>query len=109
MPTREASTALQRQRGNHVHPIPVRDTPVVLTTRGLLCFLEAIRTGEVVNAGLGAAQSADVVRSHVSARAIEAVCLLMVDSLDLETLMQVIPRRCLIGHAQPFPSRAKRA
>jgi cell shape-determining protein MreC len=54
---------------------------------------EEIRTGdEVVNSDLGAAQPRDVFLSHVSARAIEAVCLLMVDSLDLETLMQIIPR-----------------
>jgi hypothetical protein len=46
----------------------------------------------VVNSDPGAAQAADVFLSHVSARAIEAVCLLMVDSLDLETLMEIIPR-----------------
>jgi hypothetical protein len=45
----------------------------------------------VVNADLGPAQSGEVFLSHVSARAIEAVCLLMVDSLNLETLMQTIP------------------
>jgi len=47
-----------------------------------------MRTGDMVaNSDLGA----EAFRSHVSARAIEAVCLLMVDSFDLETLMQVIP------------------
>jgi hypothetical protein len=47
-----------------------------------------MRTGDmVVNADLGTTQTYDVFFSHVSARAIEAVCLLMVDSLDLETLM----------------------
>jgi hypothetical protein len=45
----------------------------------------------VVNADLGPAQAGEVFLSHVSARAIEAVCLLMVDSLNLETLMQTIP------------------
>lgn len=44
-----------------------------------------------MNSGLGAAQAAEVFLSHVSARAIEAVCFLMTDSLDLETLMQIIP------------------
>ena len=46
----------------------------------------------VVDSELGAAQPRDVFLSHVSARAIEAVCLLMADSLDLETLMKMIPR-----------------
>ena len=41
----------------------------------------------VVDTDLGTAQAGEVFLSHVSARAIEAVCLLMVDSLDLETLM----------------------
>jgi hypothetical protein len=51
-----------------------------------------MRTGErVADADPGAAQAGDVFRSHVSARAIEAVCLLMVDSLDFETLMRMIP------------------
>jgi hypothetical protein len=45
----------------------------------------------MVDADRGAAQSAEVFLSHVSARAIEAVCLLMINSLDLETLMKVIP------------------
>jgi hypothetical protein len=38
-----------------------------------------------------ASQAGEVLLSHDSARAIEAVCLLMVDSLNLETLMQTIP------------------
>jgi len=53
---------------------------------------EEIRTGDIaVNSGLGIIGAVEIVRSHVSARAIEAVCRLMLDSLDLETLMQVIP------------------
>jgi len=50
-----------------------------------------VRTGDmVVNADLGTAQSEEeVFLSHVSARAIEAVCLLAVVALDLETLMTV--------------------
>ena|SRR5215471_1479105 len=84
--------ALQRQRGNPIYLIPIRDEPIVLAPRGLLRISEEIRAGDVmVNSDLGAAQPGEVVLSHVSARAIEAVCLLMVDSLDLETLMQIIP------------------
>jgi hypothetical protein len=53
---------------------------------------EEVRTGDIaVNSGLGIIGAVEIVRSHVSARAIEAVCRLMLDSLDLETLMQVIP------------------
>lgn len=43
-----------------------------------------------MDADLGASQPGEVFLSHVSASAIEAVCLLMVDSLDLETLMKVV-------------------
>ena len=52
---------------------------------------EEILTGDMaVNSDLGATE-AETLRSHVSARAIEAVCLLMDNSLDLETLMLAIP------------------
>ena len=44
-----------------------------------------------LNADLGAPQSAETLLSQISARAIEAVCLLTVASLDLETLMCVVP------------------
>jgi hypothetical protein len=40
-----------------------------------------------VNSDLGKAQAAGVFLSHVSARAIEAVCLLIVRSLDLDALI----------------------
>jgi hypothetical protein len=54
---------------------------------------EEIRTGNIVlNSDLGATETAEILRSHVSARAIEAVCLLIDNSLDLETLMLAIPR-----------------
>ena len=45
----------------------------------------------MVNSGRGATEAAEIFRSHVSARAIEAVCRLTANSLDLETLMRVIP------------------
>jgi hypothetical protein len=51
----------------------------------------------VVDADRCASQPGEVFLSHVSASAIEAVCLLMIDSLDLETLMKVIPRRRFVG------------
>jgi hypothetical protein len=44
-----------------------------------------------------ASQAGEVLLSHVSARAIEAVCLLMINSLDLETLMEVVPGRRFVG------------
>jgi hypothetical protein len=76
------------QRRNSVHLIPVRVPPVVLTPRRLVRVPEEIRTGDVVvNADLGSTESREVFFSHVSARAIEARCLLMVNSLDLETHM----------------------
>ena len=47
----------------------------------------------VVDADLDATEPGDVFLSHVSANAIEAVCLLMIDSLDLETLMKFVLSR----------------
>jgi hypothetical protein len=40
---------------------------------------------------LGAPQTGEIFLSQINARAIEAVCLLMVASLDFETLMWVVP------------------
>src|SRR5690349_16122014 len=66
-----------------------------------------MRNGEsAVNSGLGSTATFGTLLSHVSARAIEAVCLLIFNSLDLETLMQVHPVTLLGRHAQPFRSRA---
>ncbi len=48
------------------------------------------------------AEPGEVLLSHVSASAIEVVCRLMMDSLDLETLMKLVPGRRfggLNGHA----------
>ena len=59
---------------------------------------EEIRACDMgVDADRCASQPGAVFLSHVSASAIEAVCLLMIDSLDLETLMKVIPRRRFVG------------
>src|SRR5215831_3867470 len=58
---------------------------------------EDTRAGSMLNSDLGATHVVEVCLSHVSARAIEAVCLLIDDSLDLETLMQVIPCCCFVG------------
>jgi hypothetical protein len=59
---------------------------------------EEIRPRDVVvDADLSASEAGEVFLSHVSTSAIEAVCLLMIDSLDLETLMQVVPRRRFVG------------
>jgi hypothetical protein len=67
-----------------------------------------MRTGETVeNSDCGAMAAVEIVRSHVSARAIEAVCRLTANSLDLETLM-TSPSIPLCRHASPFPSRRER-
>ena len=64
----------------------------------LLRIAQEVRARDaVVDPDLGAAQAGEVFHSHVSASAVEAVCLLMIDSLDLETLMKVIPRRRFVG------------
>ncbi|GIQ73000.1 hypothetical protein BraRD5C2_14370 [Bradyrhizobium sp. RD5-C2] len=78
--------------GNPVHLIPFREAAVDLTPGGLRRLSVEMRTGDVaVNSGPGTSQAGKVFFSHVNARAIEAVCRLMVDSLDLETLISVIP------------------
>src|SRR4051794_4788775 len=47
-----------------------------------------MRTGVMAwNSGLGATEAVEILRSHVNARAIEAVCRLTANSLDLETLI----------------------
>ena len=50
-----------------------------------------------VDADLCTPQPGEVFLSHVSASAIEVVCLRMIDSLDLETLMKVNPGRRFVG------------
>jgi hypothetical protein len=54
-------------------------------------LLEEMRTGDMSeNSCLDTTESVETLRSHVSARAIEAVCRLTANSLDLETLMRMI-------------------
>ena len=50
-----------------------------------------------VDVDLGASEAEEVPLSHVSARAVEAVRLLMINSLNLETLMRFIPKRRFVG------------
>jgi hypothetical protein len=50
-----------------------------------------------VDADLCASQPGEVFLSHVSAIAIEAVCLLITVCLDREKLMEVIPGRRFVG------------
>ncbi len=57
-----------------------------------------IRAGDIAaNSDRGATQATEVFFSHVSARAIEAVCRLTANSLDLETLMRMIPCCYFVG------------
>jgi hypothetical protein len=63
-----------------------------------LRIAEKVRARDVVvNVDLDVTQPREAFFSHVSASAIEAVCLLMVDSLELETLMKVVLRRRFVG------------
>jgi len=92
------SAALQRQRRYVAHLIAVRDAAVSFPPGTLLRVAEDIRPRDVMmDADLSASEPGEVFLSHVSASAIEAVCLLMIDSLDLETLMAVVPRRRFVG------------
>lgn len=90
--TPQARDRHTRPTGNPVYLISVSDVPIVLAPGRLLRVPQEMRAGDrVADADPGAAQAGGVFLSHVIARAIEAVCLLMVDSLDFETLMRVIP------------------
>ena len=80
------------------HLIGVRDAAVIFPPGILLCVAEDIRPRDVMmDADLSASEPGEVFLSHVSASAIEAVCLLMIDSLDLETLMTVVARLRFVG------------
>jgi hypothetical protein len=60
-----------------------------------------------VDVDLGASEAQEVPLSHVSARAVEAVRLLMINSLNLETLMRFIPKRRFVG-MDDHPSQSER-
>ena len=51
----------------------------------------------MTDADFGSSQAGEVLLSHVSARAIEAVCLLMVDSLDPRNAHVSYPMMPLVG------------
>lgn len=56
------------------------------------------RTGaKVMEANPAAPGTGKLFLSHVRTCAIEAVCLLMMDALSFETLMNIILRRCFVG------------
>jgi len=57
-----------------------------------------------VDVDLRASEAGEVLLSHLSARAVEAVRLLMIALLDLETLMKVIPS---VSTTVPFAIRAR--
>ena len=81
--------AFQRSKPGYL--ITIGGAAIILPPWTLLRVPEtACARDVVVNADLDAAEPEEVFLSHVSASAIEAVCLLMVDSLDLETLMKVV-------------------
>jgi hypothetical protein len=63
-----------------------------------------VSSGTRADVDLGASETAEVLLSHVSVRAVEAVRLLMIDLLDLETLMKVIPSAWT---TVPFAIRAR--
>jgi hypothetical protein len=92
----DALATLHCRSGYAAHLIAIRDAAVVFPPWRLLRVAEEIRPCDVtmdadlsvmMDADLSASEPWEVLLSHVSASAIEAVCLLMIDSLDLETLM----------------------
>ena len=74
------------------HLISVSDSAISRAPRRLRRVPLAMRAGaRLGNGDRGAPQTGEIFLSQISARAIEAVCLLMVASLDFETLMSVVP------------------
>lgn len=65
--------------------LPVRDAAFVLTPCGLLSASQEVRASDMVmDADLGAAQTAEILFSQIGASAVEAIRLLMVDPAHLE-------------------------
>lgn len=59
--------------------------------------LEVLPRNVVIETNLDASEAREVLLSHISASAIEAVCLLTVDPLDLKTIMEIVSRRRFVG------------
>jgi hypothetical protein len=75
----------------------MREVGIVVAPRAALRGPEEACPRDVtMDADLGASE-VDVLLSHVSASAIEAVRLRMIDSLDRETLMEIGPGRRVVG------------
>lgn len=60
-----------------------------------------------VDVELGASEAEEVPLSQVSARAVEAVRLLMINTLNLETVMRFIPKCRFVG-IDDRPSQSER-
>lgn len=78
---------------------PVRgDYDRVLFEGGRERVAEETGAGDMkVDVDLGASEAGKAFLSHVRTCAVEAVCLLMIDLLDLKTLIKIAPRRRFVG------------
>jgi hypothetical protein len=69
----------------------IAQSPVIFPPRILLRVAEEVRSRNVtVDADRSASQAAEELLSPVSARAVSAIRLLMIDCFDLETIMQLV-------------------
>lgn len=75
----------------------MREVGIVVAPRAALRGAEEACPRDVMRDADRSASEVDVLLSHVSASAIEAVCLRMIDSRDLETLMAIGPGRRFVG------------
>jgi hypothetical protein len=84
--------ALRCKCGNRLHPISGGDAAVIFPPPSFLGLAEEICPRNVmVDADFNAARAADVLLGLMSAGAIQRIGFLVVDPLDLEAFMSVVP------------------
>ena len=84
--------AAHGEGGKAADLLAIGEAAVVLSPRGLLRMPEKVVTRNMVTVPcLGLAHTAEKLLSPVRAGAVEAVSLLMVDQLHLETVVQIGP------------------
>ena len=77
------------------HLVAIGDAAGIFPPCRLPSAAEATRArDEMMDADRSASEAAEVCLSQVRASAIEVVCLRVIDSLDRETLMEVVPGPC---------------
>ena len=96
-PGRDGVFGRRRSRRYTIDLIAMRELGIIVAPRAALRGPEEACARDVMMDADLSASEVDMLLSHVSASAIEAVCLRMIDSRDLETLMAIGPGRRFVG------------